>query len=733
MYFAWFKRTFLVVLSIFLLSAGSSPVFAGKKKKGSKAKPETQCKIEKPAYCPKQPKTSVSNKSVFYDSHENAHKNKDRCLRRAQDYFGWCGYSWDEEVRATFIKGTKVVDSKVAKRKNISIVELQGSGRRKLPRGLFGTNVIAPKDKNSDYQEYGAQKTFENLKLESLRFPGGGVSQEYLWKSNCMIDLQALNKSQQEGKKTNVIGKELGSSVEKLRREGCEKLHDRFDVPANNAGLTSSESFVSWLHDRNPNAEATFVVNVDSGSYENKLHQYAVYAGEWFEHINKFVHEQNKSLPDGAKMKAVLNWEIGNEIYLQNGITVPARKYARIFKVYQDRINEVAAKLKKKGMLAQSAVVNVVPIGPSEPNKVGFADKITEKGYKKYLELSLEVRKYCNGSDDGKDRFYEAARDESKLPGIKKYKISTTGRFDSKGKFISSDPGIFDENGEFRLHTLDERRNAGNCGGFRRDPEGVIGFYNMGSSVGDRGKDYNRAWWDVVGEELRGREVNLISAHIYDNMRVRGGKVNFEGSVFRANELKQTAALLKSKGVKGNLRHMITEWNVGSPANKAMTYREHVANIFEQLSSYAYVGVEHAQFWPMRIDGSMHTLLDFKTKAIKPAGNLISMLSRYSYPVLNPVLSKDGDLVSLGTESWSGKNSRVFMMNKSATSKRVVLKTPNRQKCLRVYRLNVANDQKDTQSAVVEVPGSSALKNRAAGLCEVQLDPKLIYVVESNT
>ncbi len=76
---------------------------------------ETLCEIELgPARCPGLPKFGPAlNARVFFDNHENAGRNRERCLRRAQEFFSACKAG--QPVTARFFVGRQVVDSRIAR------------------------------------------------------------------------------------------------------------------------------------------------------------------------------------------------------------------------------------------------------------------------------------------------------------------------------------------------------------------------------------------------------------------------------------------------------------------------------------------------------------------------------------------------------------------------------------------------------------------------------------------
>ncbi|MCB9758008.1 MAG: right-handed parallel beta-helix repeat-containing protein [Candidatus Omnitrophica bacterium] len=59
----------------------------------------TRCELQKPALCPDHPSI---NWMITNDDYEGSASNKDRCLKRAEDYHLWCGYVQGEFVSATF-------------------------------------------------------------------------------------------------------------------------------------------------------------------------------------------------------------------------------------------------------------------------------------------------------------------------------------------------------------------------------------------------------------------------------------------------------------------------------------------------------------------------------------------------------------------------------------------------------------------------------------------------------
>lgn len=76
---------------------------------------ETLCEIELgPARCPGLPKFGPAlNARVFFDNHENAGRNRERCLRRAQEFLSACKAG--QPVTARFFTGRQVVESRIAR------------------------------------------------------------------------------------------------------------------------------------------------------------------------------------------------------------------------------------------------------------------------------------------------------------------------------------------------------------------------------------------------------------------------------------------------------------------------------------------------------------------------------------------------------------------------------------------------------------------------------------------
>jgi hypothetical protein len=455
-------------------------------------------------------------------------------------------------------------------------------------------------------------------------------------------------------------------------------------------GLMTSEAFLSWIYSINSQATVTFTVNIDAGIYENKISQYATYAGEWFEHINTYADNNN--------LNPVLNWEIGNEIYYSNGASVSAKEYSQIYKLYHSRISEAANRLKKKGKLAADVKINIIPIGPVHANDAGFLDYLTPAGIEKYKSLSLGTRKFCKGSDDGKDKFIEAAiKDAIKFPH---YKIEWKSVQDAEKSV---------------------RKFKGSCGEQNRDEAGVINFYNNGA------KANNPSWWSVLAQELKGFEIDLIVTHIYDNSRVKGQVLNMGGSLKNASELIKIRQILKSGGVKGELAFSLTEWNVGSPANKILTFKEHVAIIFEQFTSYIGAGVKNANYWPLRIGFQKHGLLDVKTKAIKPAGTLLAIMSKENKALLLQTTSYDVDVVSFSTINSDKDSMITFIVNKSSGEKWVNLELPNKMKCESASYININETQ---ESASIQ--NSSIIKKITNNECRLMLSSRVVYFIKSK-
>lgn len=90
-----------------LLSQGPQP--------GAVEVRETLCEIELgPARCPGLPKFAPAlSARVFFDNHENSNRNRERCLRRAQEFFSACKAG--QPVTARFFAGRQVIESRIAR------------------------------------------------------------------------------------------------------------------------------------------------------------------------------------------------------------------------------------------------------------------------------------------------------------------------------------------------------------------------------------------------------------------------------------------------------------------------------------------------------------------------------------------------------------------------------------------------------------------------------------------
>jgi hypothetical protein len=68
----------------------------------------TRCEVEFPGpRCPAHPATAVHPNNRFDDDYENSATSQERCLKRAREYYEWCGF--DRPVRARFYRDVEAV------------------------------------------------------------------------------------------------------------------------------------------------------------------------------------------------------------------------------------------------------------------------------------------------------------------------------------------------------------------------------------------------------------------------------------------------------------------------------------------------------------------------------------------------------------------------------------------------------------------------------------------------
>lgn len=72
--------------------------------------PVSKCEIVKPSRCPNH---MASNWTKAEDNHQDAAIDQSRCLKRAKDFYLWCGYKDDEIVLARTPDLSEAADSKV--------------------------------------------------------------------------------------------------------------------------------------------------------------------------------------------------------------------------------------------------------------------------------------------------------------------------------------------------------------------------------------------------------------------------------------------------------------------------------------------------------------------------------------------------------------------------------------------------------------------------------------------
>jgi hypothetical protein len=187
---------------------------------------------------------------------------------------------------------------------------------------LFGGSTLYHVDDVAFWSGSKAQASINEAGLTTLRFPGGGVGDNYDWETNSLI-------------RPNEFPGEAKTDEEKKSRTD----YLSFLAAAKKIGIN----------------DIFFVVNVDSavrdkGDLDENLKKYADKAARWVKAVKDHGY-------------TVKYWEIGNEMYLPSN-PVTADEYARALNYYA------------KAMRAVDPSIKIGAVGPPKVDESGFGDKV---------------------------------------------------------------------------------------------------------------------------------------------------------------------------------------------------------------------------------------------------------------------------------------------------------------------------------------------------------------------
>lgn len=182
---------------------------------------------------------------------------------------------------------------------------------RRIDPRFFGVNLLYLFEDHAALADGRIEKALHDMPCRLMRFPGGAVSQNYLWKTNTPDDLHRWP-----------------------FRSG--------------PGLTDTDTFIALA--RRVGAEPIFVVNLDLGFIHHDMDRAVESAAQWVHYCN-IEHHYNVKL-----------WEIGNETYLYRGKKnepqVTAEEYGRAFVKFA------------RAMKRADPTVRIGALGPKAPHRL---------------------------------------------------------------------------------------------------------------------------------------------------------------------------------------------------------------------------------------------------------------------------------------------------------------------------------------------------------------------------
>ncbi|HKY92198.1 MAG TPA: hypothetical protein VJM11_14210 [Nevskiaceae bacterium] len=209
---------------------------------------------------------------------------------------------------------------------------------------LYGGSTLYNVDDDAFWNDPTGIASLKAAGVRTLRFPGGGVADNWDWESNRLVRPDEWPKE--------------------ARTEDERK------------GRTDYLEFLSAIKKTNV-TDPFFVVNVDSavrdeGDLDTNIQRYAQRAAAWVRAVKQAGYK-------------VTYWEIGNEMYLPSN-PVTAGEYARVLNAYS------------KAMKAADPSIKIGAVGPIEIDESGFGDKVGEEALKSIrAKANTTGSKPCEG------------------------------------------------------------------------------------------------------------------------------------------------------------------------------------------------------------------------------------------------------------------------------------------------------------------------------------------------
>lgn len=209
---------------------------------------------------------------------------------------------------------------------------------------LFGGSTLYNVDDDAFWTSPNGIASLKAAHVRTLRYPGGGVADNYDWETNSLV-------------RPNEWPKDAPTQAERDQRTD----YLEFLAAAKKADIK----------------DIFFVVNLDSavrdkGDLDANLQKYAAKAARWVKAVKDHGYR-------------VEYWEIGNEMYLPTN-PVSASEYARALNYYS------------KAMKAVDPTIKIGAVGPIEIDESSFADKIGSEALKEIRAKADETgSKPCEG------------------------------------------------------------------------------------------------------------------------------------------------------------------------------------------------------------------------------------------------------------------------------------------------------------------------------------------------
>lgn len=203
--------------------------------------------------------------------------------------------------------------------------------RQNVKPEFFGTNNLYWIDDNRAWGNEQFIMQLKSLGIQSLRFPGGEVADNYDWETNRL------------------------ERHDRFPYEAKTELERKYRIDYKNFLKNARAAHISKIF---------FVVNLEgaffrSGNVDDNINLYAEKAARWV-----------KAVRDSGYR--VEYWEIGNESYLKSFFMLTAQEYAKALKVFY------------KKMKAADPTIKIGAIGPHDIDAIALADQMIPSGLASY-------------------------------------------------------------------------------------------------------------------------------------------------------------------------------------------------------------------------------------------------------------------------------------------------------------------------------------------------------------